>query len=210
MIALALWTRRNNGWPFDQEVDDKEIRRLASIVSANGGDDAVALCAAGDALAFACGEFKTGVALLDRGLSLNPNLAMGWRCRGWINVSLGQHQSAIDQLALALRLSPLDPLNFYAERGMAIALLNLERYQEAASWALKALGHKPDEAGSLRIAAAALAFAGEIGEARSIIAELLRLHPHMRLSNIRKVMGLARKEDIDLMLRGLHLAGMPE
>ena len=210
LIALAYWTQRNNGWSVDQEREDIEIRRLASVVSANGGDDALALCAAGDAIAFACCEYEVGVALLDRGLSVNPNLALGWRCRGWVSVLLGQHQSAIDQLAFALRLSPLDPLNFMTERGMAAALLHLERYEEAASWAVKALAHKPGEAGSLRIAAAAKALAGRIDEARSITADILQLHPHMRLSDLGKIMGLGRKEDVDRMFRGLRLAGMPE
>ena len=121
MIALSLWMQRLSGWSVDQEREDIEIRRLASVVSADGGDDALALCAAGDALAFACREYETGVALLDRGLLVNPNLALGWRCRGWASVLFGQHQSAVEQLALALRLSPLDPLNHMTERGMAAA-----------------------------------------------------------------------------------------
>ena len=210
MIALTFWMQRNNGWSVDQEREDNEIRRLASIVSANGGDDALALCAAGDALAFACREYEAGVALIDRGLSVNPNLALGWRCRGWVSVLVGQHQSAIDQLALALRLSPLDPLNFMTERGMAVALLSLEKYEEAASWAVKALAHRPGEAGALRTAAAAKALAGRIDEARSITADLLQLHPHMRLSDLGKLVGLGRKEDVDRLFRGLRLAGMPE
>jgi TolB-like protein/tetratricopeptide (TPR) repeat protein len=210
MIALTFWMQRNNGWSVDQEREDNEIRRLALMVSANGGDDALALCAAGDAVAFACGEYEAGVALIDRGLSVNPNLAMGWRCRGWMSVLLGQHQSAIDQLALALRLSPIDPLNFMAERGMAVALLSLDRYDEAASWAVKTLAQRPGEAGALRTAAAAKALAGRIDDARSITADLLQLHPHMRLSGLGKVVGLGRKEDVDRLFRGLRLAGMPE
>jgi adenylate cyclase len=210
LIALAYWTQRNIGESVDQERQNAEIRRLAAIVSTKGGDDALALCAAGDALAFACGEHEAGVALLDRGLSANPNLALGWRCRGWASVLLGQHPSAIDQLALALRLSPLDPLNHMTERGMAAALLHLERYEEAALWAAKALAHKPGEIGAQRIAAAANALAGRIGEARSIMADILKVHPQMRLSGLGKIMGLSRKEDVDRMLRGLRLAGLPE
>jgi adenylate cyclase len=210
LIALALWTQRNNGWGADKERENAEIRRLASIVAANGGDDALGLCAAGDALAFACGEYEAGVALLDRGLSENPNLALGWRCRGWVSVLLGQHQGAVAQLAFALRLSPLDPLNHMTERGMAAALLHLEKYDEAASWASKALTHKPGEAGSLRIAAAAKALAGRIDEARSVVADIRQFHPHMRLSALASIMGFSRKEDVDRVLRGLRLAGLPE
>jgi hypothetical protein len=167
-------------------------------------------CMQSKLVVFACRDYKTGVAMLDRGLSVNPSLALGWRCRGWMSVLLGERQDAVDQLALALRLSPIDPLNFMAERGMAVALLSLEKYEEAASWAVKALAHRPGEAGALRTAAAAIALAGRIDEARSITADLLQLHPHMRLSDLGKVVGLGRKEDVDRLFRGLRLAGMPE
>jgi TolB-like protein len=210
MIALAYWMQRLSGWSVDRHREDTEIRRLAAVVAAIGGDDALALCAAGDALAFACREYETGVALLDRGLFVNPNLALGWRCRGWTSVLLGQHESAIDQLSLALRLSPLDPLNHMTERGMAAALLHLERYDEAVSWAVKALAHKPGEVGALGIAAAAKALAGQIDEARSITTDLLQLRPQMRLSELAKTVTYERKEDVDRMLRGLRLAGVPE
>ena len=72
------------------------------------------------------------------------------------------------------------------------------------------MAHKPGEAGSLRIAAAAKALAGRIDEARSITADILKLYPHMRLSDLGKSMGLGRKEDVDRMFRGLRLADMPE
>ena len=91
-----------------------------------------------------------------------------------------------------------------------MALLHLETYEEAASWARKALAHKPGEAGSRRIAAAAKALAGRIDEARSIVADILQLHPHMRLSDLGKIVGLERKEDVDRMFRGPRLAGLPE
>ena len=42
------------------------------------------------------------------------------------------------------------------------------------------------------------------------MADILQLHPHMRLSGLGKIMGLGRKEDVDRMFRGLRLAGMPE
>ena len=51
-----------------------------------GSEDAVALCAAGYALLFVCGEIETGAAMIDRGLALNPNHAGGWRLRGWASL----------------------------------------------------------------------------------------------------------------------------
>ena len=73
-----------------------------------------------------------------------------------------------------------------------------------------ALAQGPGEIGAQRIAATANALAGRIDEARSIIAGLVEVHPRMRLSGLGKILGLSRKEDVDRMLRGLRLAGMPE
>jgi hypothetical protein len=42
------------------------------------------------------------------------------------------------------------------------------------------------------------------------MADILKVHPQMRLSGLGKIMGLSRKEDVDRMLRGLRLAGLPE
>jgi hypothetical protein len=43
-----------------------------------GRDDALALCTAGLALAFVVGDPNDGLALIDRALALNPNLAWAW------------------------------------------------------------------------------------------------------------------------------------
>ena len=47
-----------------------------------GRDDAVVLARAGHALAHLAGEFNSGVALLDRALFLNRNLAPAWLIGG--------------------------------------------------------------------------------------------------------------------------------
>ncbi len=211
LICFASAVRRNKGWMADAQTEEGEVRRLASIVSAIGGDDALALCAAGYALGWVCDDLEAGVAMIDRGLAVNPNLAFGWQCRGWASVLVGQHQSALEQLAHALRLNPFDPDNCGPERGMAAALLHLKRVDEALPWANRALANQPGEIASQRVAAAVNALAGRLDEARRIMADILRLHPQMRLAGLSgKVVGLRRQEDLERLHQGLRLAGMPD
>ena len=64
----------------------------------------------GHALAFVVGDLDSGAALIDRALVLNPNLAAAWfRQRLGEESMLGEPETAIEHLAHAMRLSPLDP-----------------------------------------------------------------------------------------------------
>jgi TolB-like protein len=81
LLAQTYVTLHNKGWTTDFERDAAEVRRLASLTAILGGDDGLALCMAGYALATFCGDYKGGAHLIDRGLSTNRNLALGWECR---------------------------------------------------------------------------------------------------------------------------------
>ena len=94
---------------------------------------------------------------------------------------------------------------------MASALLHLERFDEALPWATRALANQPGEIGSMRVAAAVNALAGRLDEARRIMADILHLHPHMRLARLTgDVVGVRRQEDLERLLQGLRFAGMPD
>jgi hypothetical protein len=210
LVGICYCRRKSGGWTVDAGWEEAETKRLASYVSRDGDDDALALCTSGYALAYVCRDYEAGVALIDRGLAINQNLAFGWQTRGWASVLLGQHEAALDQLARSLRLNPLDPQNFAAERGMAAALLHLERYDEAVKWAAVALALEPGDIRVLRTSASIYALAGRLHEAREIMASIRRLYPEMRLSHLGDLVGLSRQQDIDRLIEGLRFAGMPE
>ena len=69
---------------------------------------------------------------------------MGWLFSGWVRIWLGEPEMAIEHFARAMRLSPLDPLIFVAQSGIAVAHFFAGRYDEASSWAEKALREQPE------------------------------------------------------------------
>jgi TolB-like protein/class 3 adenylate cyclase len=210
LAAMGLNIRKVQGWIVDREREDAEVRRLAIRVSAIGKDDALALCCAGHALVNVCREYDTGAAMIDQALYLNQNLAVGWFYRGLSSAYAGLHEAAIEQIARALRLSPLDPETYPREGIMAQAYLLLGRYDDAVNWATKALSRQSNWMPALRAAAAANALAGNVDEARKIMLRMRRQDPAMTLSNFQNFTAFRQSQDVATWINGLRLAGMPE
>jgi TolB-like protein/class 3 adenylate cyclase len=211
--GMASWCyawRKMNGWETDRVQAIAETARLARRAAALGTDDAVALCAGGFALGYNTGDLDDGSAMTDRALVLNPNLATAWLLSGYLKALLGEHEMAIENLARAMRLSPLDPEVFVAHLGLAAAHLFVGRYDEASSWAEKALRHRPNAAGAARVAAASHALAGRLEQAQKAMAHLRQLDPALRISNLRDVLTLRRPEVMARYVEGLRKAGLPE
>ena len=78
------------------------------------------------------------------------------------------------------------------------------------SWATRALAHQPNHLSALRASAAANALAGNIDEARKLMAQLRELDPAQRISNYKDYVPYRRPQDHEKMVEGLRLAGLPE
>jgi adenylate cyclase len=211
MAAYSYCHRKTNGWMADREEEIAETARLARRAVELDKDDAVALSCGGFALAYVGGELDAGVAFIDRALLLNPNLASAWIVSGWVRVWLGEPEVAIEHLARATRLSPLDPLTNRTRTTTAHAHFFAGRYEEAASWAAMALHEWPDYQTALRIAAASYALAGRREDAQSARERLQKLDPQLRISNLEDELGpYHRTQDIIRYVEGLRAAGLPD
>ena len=187
-----------------------EVVRLARRAAALGKDDATALTRAGHALGYVLGEVEEGATLLDRALLLNPNLALAWNFGGWSKIFLGQPEIAIERMARAMRLNPLDPLLFLLQAGTAFGHLFAGRYDEAASWAEKALRERPNFPLVLRLASASFALSGRVEEAHKLISRLRQINPMLRVQHVKDLFPLRRPEDLARYIEGLRKAGLPE
>jgi len=187
-----------------------ETTRLARRAADLGGDDAVALCSAGVALALVPGDLDDGDALIDRALVLNPNLALAWLQSSWVKVWLGESEVAIERAARAMRLSPNDPQIFNMQAGTAAAHFFAGRYAEALSWAEMSIRDQPDYFLSTFVAAASAALAGNDAAAKKVMARLRQITPELRISNLKDHVPICRSEDLEHWVEGLRKAGLPE
>ena len=211
--GIAAWCyvwRKTQSWVTNRAQEAAEATRLAQRAVELGKDDAIALSAGGYVLAHIAGDLEGGAAFIERALVLNPNLAAAWLNSGWVRVWLGEREVAIEHLVRAMRLSPRDPILFRMQGAIASAHYFAGRYDEASSWAEKALREKPNIQQALRVAAASHALAGRPEEARKAIARIRQLDPDLCISNLLDRLPALRPEDLSRYVEGLRKAGVPE
>jgi adenylate cyclase len=210
MAACCYVVRKASNWMTDREQEIAETARLARRAVELGRDDAAALSAGGEGLAYVVGDLDDGVAFIDQALALNPNLAAAWLWSGVMRIYLREPDLAIEHLARAMRLSPLDPLLDIMQAETAHAHFFAGRYDMASSWAGMAIRHPLQSHNSLRIAVASNALAGRLEQARKILTPLRELDPALRVSNLRDRLGPYRPEYVARLEEGLRKAGLPE
>ena len=211
--GVASWIhswRRANRWVHDAAQERAETARLARRAVELGQDDALALAWGGYSL-WRLRELDDAVAVIDRALELNPNLAMAWRSSGWARISHGEPDLAIEHLARGIRLSPFDPMIPGFQLATAFAHFFAGRYDEASFWATKAQRADPHLPAAQSVLAASDAMAGRLEQARTVMATLCERLPDRRISNLReRLFMLRRPRDLAKYVEGLRNAGMPE
>jgi len=207
--------RGSFGWSEGLAQDVVEAEQLARRALELDKSDPRVLANAGWALAFTTGHLEEGASIIDQAIEIDPNYAMGWAVAGTAKLSLGETTKAIESFNRALRLSPLDPRMVLALNGIAVAHLVAGRYDEASSWAAKALRQHRNHLPSLRTYMASCALAGRIDEARQTWTICRQLNPTARISDLRHQGPLPRGMSPEWLAssqfaQGLRLAGMPE
>src|SRR5262249_40417473 len=91
----------------DEQRDAHEAADLARRALESDPTDPMALSMGGFLAALLRRDYQGGRDLVDRSLAINPNDALSWTIRGWINAWAGETESALAEFAKAMRLSPL-------------------------------------------------------------------------------------------------------
>ncbi len=210
MAGWCYFWRKVNGWCGDRDAEIAEGARLARRGVELGRDDAVALTRGAHALAHLAGDLDAGIALLDRAVFLNPNLASAWFLGGFLRTWHGESESAIAYFERAMRLNPLDPELFRMQAGVGMAHLFAGRIEAASHWAELSYRNLQSFLMVVALIAATRALSGHIIEAQQAMTELRELDPSIRISNLRDWLPICRDEDLALFSKGLRIAGLPE
>jgi TolB-like protein/Tfp pilus assembly protein PilF len=177
---------------------DSEVVAIAAIILGLPGDD-----------------METGLALVEKAISLNRNNAEAFRMGSFLYAFKGDVDRAVEHLQQVERLNPLDA-SLAGNVTYPIAYFGVGDHEKVVDCTARILRERPNVAPALRYRAASLALLGRTAEARQVIARLLEHVPGYTVSEVR------RHHEFDLnnpfkrpgvsesLYRGLRLAGLPE
>jgi adenylate cyclase len=167
---------------------------------------------------FAIGVLRTfqnrhsaAITAFQRAIQLNPNFAMAYGFMALPFALTAQVDAALKAIEQAVRMSPQDPYNPFYIYFAANAHYTAERYDEAVACVQRVLSERPNFFAARRLLAASFVGLGQLGEARTLVSEVLRLQPNSTIQ--REVYGygaFGRREDLERYASALRAAGLPE
>ncbi len=208
VAALAGGCHMQNvlfGYAVDPQFERKEAVRLFRLALSLDDSDPEILAWAAIISAFMVGDCESSVEMADRAVALNPNSLLAWGSRGHVYRIAGLLEEALRSFERAIRTSPVDPRLHLTLVGMAQALIELRRFDEAIVAGKKALRQNPSFSPAYRCLASAFAHLGRDAEAREVATRLLEVDPGFTISA-----GIARGGTAKLVIEGLRKTGLPE
>ena len=209
-LALAAWCwaqRSVYNWNIDIAEAKSEALRLAEHAAGQSNDDPMILAVLGTVHTFAR-NYGTARVLLERAIVLDPNSAWALSRLGWLEVYADRAEAAFPHFERALRLSPLDPMNFNNYAGLASAHQVAGNDSTAADLFIRALEERPNALWIHRNLAPALLAAGRLEEAKVSQSALLAEYPDLTIARFKQAMVFSPRalERISALLRQLGIA----
>jgi tetratricopeptide (TPR) repeat protein len=193
----------------DVPQETAEAIRLARRAIELGKMDEAPLCVGGFALAYFARELDLGAECIRRGLAINPNYAAGWRLSAWVQIYLGNHQTAFEHLRQYERLNPRDPNMMQGKLQLAIAHFFQGHYEETAYLAEQIIREYPTLTAGWRYLAVSKALAGDVASANIAARKALELAPFLTASASTSLIPLRRPIDVERLKEGFLRAGFP-
>ena len=123
----------------------------------------------------------------------------------------GRYDEAILRFEKAIELSPNDPQRWAFLTYGAMALIFKGDYESAVNWADRTSVIPNCQYWTLAHKAVALAYLGEQSDASKAVRQLLREKPNFSSTFAkRKLFYLKDQKQLDIYLKGLSLAGVPQ
>ena len=210
-LALSAWCRAQRSvynWTDDPGAAKAEALKLADRAASQSTDDPLILAVLGTVHTFAR-NYGVARVMLERAVALDPNAAWALSRLGWLDVYADRPNEAKVHFEKALRLSPLDPINFNNLVGLASARLVAGEDAAAADLMIRALQERPNAVWIHRNLALALYGAGRLDEAKASLGTLLASHPGFTIRKFREAMVFSPGA-LDRMAAQMRALGVPE
>ena len=210
-LSLASWCHAQRAvynWDDDIDLARSNALRHAEKAAELGGEDPLILAVLGAAHTV-MRNHGTARVMLERAVAIDPNAAWAWSRLGWVETYSDRPERAVAHFERALRLSPLDPMNFNNYVGMGSAHEVAGRYGEAIAMYRRAVQERPHAYWILRNLVSALAGAGHMEEAAAEFERLMAAYPDLTVTKFRNAMVFS-SATIDRMCGSLRKVGLPD
>ena len=210
-LSLAGWCHAQRSvynWADDIAQSQARALRLAERAAELSGDDPLILAVLGAVHTFVRNH-GTARVLLERAVAIDANAAWAWSRLGWLDNYSDQPQHAIEKFERALRLSPLDPMNFNNYVGIGSAHEVAQQYDKAAAFYRRGLEERPHAIWIYRNLASSLSGAGRMEDAKEAYVQMLRSYPDLTVSRLRQAMVFS-PAFLDRMVGNLRKLGLPD
>jgi tetratricopeptide (TPR) repeat protein len=173
------------GWSSDEAADVLLAAASAETAIRHDPNEPLALAIFGHVQSYGFKNYGVARDFLDRALACGPSCAWAWSLSGLTHAYMQNFSMAIDHTEKAIRLAPIGTEAYWFEHYLSIAYYFDERYNDAVAWGRWSAAHAVGNLSNLRVLAAAHVGAGEMDEARAVIARLLSLDPTHRAGRVR-------------------------
>jgi adenylate cyclase len=210
-LSLAGWCHAQRSvynWADDIAASQAMARSLAERAAEMSGGDPFVLTVLGAVHTFVRNH-GTARVLLERAVTLDPNAAWAWSRIGWLENYADQPKKAIGNFERALRLSPIDPMNFNNYVGLGSAHEVAQEYDEAAAFYQRAVEERPNAGWIYRNLASSLSGAGRIEEAKHAFAEMMRSYQDLTVTKFKEAMVFSPAA-LNRMGENLRKLGLPD
>ncbi|MDB5314604.1 MAG: hypothetical protein JWO26_1227 [Rhodospirillales bacterium] len=203
--------RKVQGWVPPTDPSIAEGARMGRRAALLAGMDPEVLWMAGIVVALADGDVRGGIAMIDRALAINPNSADALTYSGMARAYLGDADVALQHLARAQQLSPVDAQTYNKQTAAAWATFGVGRYEDCLTWTERALASKPDYAPPWRLRAACFGLLGHLEEGREAVLRLLALSPEETCAStlVYYTPSFPAPGAVSALVDGLGRAGLP-
>jgi TolB-like protein len=191
-----------------QENYDGAIRHAQAAIE-HGRGDAMALALGGFAIGMVAHDRRVAFEAFEAALALSASCVFAYLFGCAPAAFGGDAERAIDWGERAIRLSPLDPLNFIPHGMMGFGFFLLGRHEEAVAAYRRAIQVNPGFSHLYGWLAAPLAKLGRIEEAKAAGSRLLALNPGFSISRWCAAVGVA-PHITATVVDALRQAGLPE
>lgn len=198
------------GWSDDPEASLSEAARHAERAVTLDPQDAKGLTIAGHIRGFLHRRIQEGIALHERALALNPNLAMAWALSGIAHLYTGNWEEGERRLLRYKQLSPMDPNAFQFDLGFILVALMKRDYEGAVAAGRSVSEMNPAFSAACKPYLAALGHLGQMHEGAVVSRRLFAIDPGFTVEGFLKTTPFERLQDREHFAQGLRLAGVPE